>query len=226
MNYRPSRAGRCADLALVAPADGAAPGPTLQGDGDAGSFSAAEGYPGGASSDGEETAGGVAEGSRLTALINDVLDLAKIEAGKMELIDRDVHLRPFLEGLTGSVERFKERGRVSHDFRCRFRRRENAEAFMTHLRAILGLPIPNIVQRGPAASAVLLVEGDSADVRYGNLEAALAEENTQIRLFGKPEVRGERRLGVALALAETVEAAVEKAKRSAAAIEPVFGDAG
>lgn len=102
---------------------------------------------------------------------------------------------------------------------------QDLSEFALHARAILGLPIPNIVQRGPAASAVLLVEGDSADVRYGNLEAALAEENTQIRLFGKPEVRGERRLGVALALADSVDAAVDKAKRSAAAIEPSFGDA-
>jgi phosphoribosylglycinamide formyltransferase 2 len=101
---------------------------------------------------------------------------------------------------------------------------QDLSEFALHARAILGLPIPNIVQHGPAAPAVLLVEGDSADVRYGNLGAALAEENTQIRLFGKPEVRGERRLGVALARADTVEAAVEKAKRSAAAIEPVFGD--
>jgi phosphoribosylglycinamide formyltransferase 2 len=102
---------------------------------------------------------------------------------------------------------------------------QDLSEFALHARAILGLPVPNIVQRGPSASAVLLVEGDSADVRYGNLEAALAEENTQIRLFGKPEVRGERRLGVALALAETVPEAVDRAKRAAAAITPVFGDA-
>jgi phosphoribosylglycinamide formyltransferase 2 len=100
---------------------------------------------------------------------------------------------------------------------------QDLSEFALHARAILGLPVPNIVQRGPSASAVLLVEGDSADVRYGQLEVALREENTQIRLFGKPEVRGERRLGVALALADTVEEAVEKAKRSAAAIEPTFG---
>jgi len=102
---------------------------------------------------------------------------------------------------------------------------QDLSEFALHARAILGLPVPNIVQRGPSASAVLLVEGDSADVRYGNLEAALAEENTQIRLFGKPEVRGERRLGVALALAETVPEAVDRAKRAAAAITPAFGDA-
>ncbi len=101
---------------------------------------------------------------------------------------------------------------------------QDLSEFALHARAILGLPVPNIVQRGPSASAVLLVEGDSADVRFGNLDAALTEQNTQIRLFGKPEVRGERRLGVALALADSVEEAVARAKRSAAAIEPTFGD--
>lgn len=103
---------------------------------------------------------------------------------------------------------------------------QDLSEFALHARAILGLPVPNIVQRGAAASAVLLVEGDSADVRYGNLEAALAEENTQIRLFGKPDVRGERRLGVALALADSVPEAVERAKRAAAAIALSFGEAG
>ncbi len=100
---------------------------------------------------------------------------------------------------------------------------QDLSEFALHARAVLGLPVPNIAQRGPAASAVLLVEGDSADVRFAGLEKALAEENTQIRLFGKPEVRGERRLGVALALADSIEAAVERARRSAAAIEPHFG---
>ena len=103
---------------------------------------------------------------------------------------------------------------------------QDLSEFALHARAILGLPIPNIAQRGPAASAVLLVEGDSADVRYGNLEAALSEENTQLRLFGKPEVRGERRLGVALALADTVSEAVDRAKRAAASISAEFGDTG
>jgi phosphoribosylglycinamide formyltransferase 2 len=101
---------------------------------------------------------------------------------------------------------------------------QDLSEFALHARAILGLPIPNISQRGPAASAVLLVEGDSADVRFTHLEAALAEPDTQIRLFGKPEVRGERRMGVALALADSVDAAVEKARRSAAAIDTEFGD--
>lgn len=96
---------------------------------------------------------------------------------------------------------------------------QNLSEFALHARAILGLPVPAIRQLGPSASAVLLVAGDSADMRYGNLAAALAEPDTDLRLFGKPEVRGERRLGVGLALADTVEEAVQKALRVAAAID-------
>ena len=62
----------------------------------------------------------------------------------------------------------------------------------------------------------MLAEGESSAIRYSGLEVALAEPDTQLRLFGKPEVRGERRMGVALALGETVEAAVAQAKASAA----------
>lgn len=90
---------------------------------------------------------------------------------------------------------------------------QNLSEFALHARAILGLPIPVIRQLGPSASAVLLVAGDSADMQYGNLHEALAEADTDLRLFGKPEVRGERRLGVALARAEDVRQAVDKALR-------------
>ena len=96
---------------------------------------------------------------------------------------------------------------------------QNLSEFELHARAILDLPIPVIRQRGPAASAVLLVPGDSAQMSYHHLEKALAEPDTDLRLFGKPEVKGERRLGVTLALADSIEAAVEKASRSAAAIQ-------
>lgn len=90
---------------------------------------------------------------------------------------------------------------------------QDLSEFALHVRAILGLPIPNIRTRGPAASCALLVEGESRDVRFGNLDAALAEPDTQLRLFGKPEVHGSRRLGVALALGEDVEQARAKARR-------------
>ncbi|GAA6145184.1 formate-dependent phosphoribosylglycinamide formyltransferase [Thalassolituus maritimus] len=88
---------------------------------------------------------------------------------------------------------------------------QDLSEFALHARAILGLPIPNIVQTGPSASSVLLVSGDSSNMQYGNLSAALRRINTQIRLFGKPEVAGKRRLGVALAREESVDSARETA---------------
>ncbi|MEC7547671.1 MAG: formate-dependent phosphoribosylglycinamide formyltransferase [Pseudomonadota bacterium] len=88
---------------------------------------------------------------------------------------------------------------------------QDLSEFALHARAILGLPIPNIVQTGPSASSVLLVSGDSSNMQYGNLSAALRRINTQIRLFGKPEVAGKRRLGVALARDESVDSARETA---------------
>ena len=92
---------------------------------------------------------------------------------------------------------------------------QDLSEFALHARAILGLPIPNIALRGPAASAVILVEGESDQVQFGGLDAALAEADTQLRLFGKPRVVGERRMGVALALSATVAQAREKATRAA-----------
>ena len=95
---------------------------------------------------------------------------------------------------------------------------QDLSQFALHARAILGLPIPAIRQLGPSASSVILVEGDSDAVVFEGLEQALAEPDTQLRLFGKPEVRGERRMGVAQARDEHIEAAVEKAKRASAAV--------
>ena len=76
---------------------------------------------------------------------------------------------------------------------------QDLSQFALHARAILGLPIPSIRQFGPAASSVILVEGNSQEISFGNLNHALAQEDVQIRLFGKPEVKGHRRMGVALA---------------------------
>ncbi len=95
---------------------------------------------------------------------------------------------------------------------------QDLSEFALHARAILGLPVPNIRARGPAASAVVLVEGDSNSVSFAGLNEALAEVDTQLRLFGKPEVKGERRMGVALALGDTIEIAREKAIRSAQSV--------
>jgi len=99
---------------------------------------------------------------------------------------------------------------------------QDLSQFAIHARAILGLPIPNIRTHGPSASSVVLVEGNSDRVRFENVQAALTEPDTQIRLFGKPEVRGQRRMGVALARGETIEAALTKAKRASAAVTAVL----
>ncbi|MES9874887.1 MAG: formate-dependent phosphoribosylglycinamide formyltransferase, partial [Candidatus Sedimenticola sp. 6PFRAG7] len=96
---------------------------------------------------------------------------------------------------------------------------QDLSQFALHARAILGLPVPNIVQHGPSASAVILVEGDSAQVRYGNLAQALSEADTQIRLFGKPEVKGQRRMGVALAREGDITSARAKATRAASGVK-------
>ncbi|AUN94918.1 formate-dependent phosphoribosylglycinamide formyltransferase [Pseudazoarcus pumilus] len=99
---------------------------------------------------------------------------------------------------------------------------QDLSEFALHARAILGLPIPKIRLHGPSASAVILVDGDSEQTRFANLEAALADPDTALRLFGKPAVHGRRRMGVALALDETVEAAKDKALRAAHAVEIEF----
>jgi phosphoribosylglycinamide formyltransferase 2 len=95
---------------------------------------------------------------------------------------------------------------------------QDLSEFALHARAILGLPIPEIRQLGPAASAVILAEGESDRARFGNLAEALAEPGTDLRLFGKPEVRGRRRMGVALARGEDVEEAKIKALAVAARV--------
>lgn len=94
---------------------------------------------------------------------------------------------------------------------------QDLSEFALHVRAFLGLPIGAIRQFGPSASAVILPQLTSSDVRFSGLENALCGHN-QLRLFGKPEIAGQRRLGVALATASTTEQAVELAKRAAAAV--------
>jgi phosphoribosylglycinamide formyltransferase 2 len=95
---------------------------------------------------------------------------------------------------------------------------QDLSQFALHARAILGLPIPNIRQHGPSASSVILAEGESTQVSFGNLEATLQSPDTQLRLFGKPGVSGQRRLGVVLARGESVAAALEKARQGSAAV--------
>ncbi|MCG8535297.1 MAG: formate-dependent phosphoribosylglycinamide formyltransferase, partial [Pseudomonadales bacterium] len=96
---------------------------------------------------------------------------------------------------------------------------QDLSEFALHARAILGLPIPNIRQYGPAASAVILGNGESTTLRYSNLSQALHAEDTQLRLFGKPEINGSRRLGVALALSKDIDTAIAKAVNAASSVE-------
>lgn len=95
---------------------------------------------------------------------------------------------------------------------------QDLSQFALHARAILGLPVPAIRQFGPSASSVILVEGKSAQVLFSTLDDALAEPDTQLRLFGKPEVDGRRRMGVGLARADSIDKAVAKAKAVSGAV--------
>jgi phosphoribosylglycinamide formyltransferase 2 len=93
---------------------------------------------------------------------------------------------------------------------------QDLSEFALHARAILGLPIPNIRQRGAAASCAWVVAGEITAPRCGGVAEALAEADTMLRLFGKPEISGKRRMGVALALDESIDAARAKARRAVA----------
>jgi phosphoribosylglycinamide formyltransferase 2 len=95
---------------------------------------------------------------------------------------------------------------------------QNLSEFALHVRAILGLPIPNIRYYGYAASCAILAEGESSEIVYENVNEALSEADTSLRLFGKPEVKGRRRMGVSLALGDSQEDARRKAVKVADAI--------
>ncbi|MFQ2037202.1 formate-dependent phosphoribosylglycinamide formyltransferase [Aeromonas veronii] len=100
---------------------------------------------------------------------------------------------------------------------------QDLSEFALHVRAILGLPVGTITQYGPSASAVVLREGHSQNIRYQGIGEALAlVPGAQLRLFGKPEIAGRRRLGVALARAADCQDAVEKAKAVAAKVDVLF----
>src|SRR3546814_3166170 len=95
---------------------------------------------------------------------------------------------------------------------------QDLSQFALHARAILDLPIPNIRTRGPAASCAVLFEGDRKAPRYTGVAEALAEPDTQLRLFGKPEIVGKRRMAVTLALGDDIDQARAKARRAAAKV--------
>lgn len=93
---------------------------------------------------------------------------------------------------------------------------QDLSEFALHARAFLGLPIPNINFRKPSVSVALLVEGESQSIQYNNLDAVMSLPNTDLRLFGKPELKGTRRMGVALAFDDALEVAMEKGLHMAA----------
>ncbi|WP_047042598.1 formate-dependent phosphoribosylglycinamide formyltransferase [Vibrio mexicanus] len=94
--------------------------------------------------------------------------------------------------------------------------------FALHVRAFTGMPIHSIAQNGPAASAVVLGQGTSTNIRFDGLADALAAPQTQLRLFGKPDIDGRRRLGVALTRRNSVESAIEDAIESASKVKVIY----
>ncbi|EKO3808481.1 formate-dependent phosphoribosylglycinamide formyltransferase [Vibrio harveyi] len=94
--------------------------------------------------------------------------------------------------------------------------------FALHVRAFTGMPINSIIQYGPSASAVILGQGTSTDIRFDNLANALAQPQTQVRLFGKPEIDGRRRLGVVLTRRKTIEDSIEDAVSCASKVQIVY----
>ncbi|OLQ71662.1 phosphoribosylglycinamide formyltransferase 2 [Photobacterium proteolyticum] len=99
---------------------------------------------------------------------------------------------------------------------------QDQSEFALHVRAFLGLPIHAITHYGPSASAVVLSEGVSDNIRFDNLATALARPQTQVRLFAKPEINGRRRLGVALTRRDTTDQAISDAVETASDIKVVF----
>ena len=119
----------------------------------------------------------------------------------------------------GDVVYFSEVSPRPHDTGMVTMISQDLSEFALHARAILGYPVPAIRLHGPSASAVVLVRGHSESVRFSGLDGALAAPDVQLRLFGKPRVEGERRMGVALARGDTVEAARAAAANAARQID-------
>ncbi|MGR5300903.1 formate-dependent phosphoribosylglycinamide formyltransferase [Vibrio alfacsensis] len=94
--------------------------------------------------------------------------------------------------------------------------------FALHVRAFTGMPVNSIIQYGPSASAVILGQGTSTNIRFDNLEKALAQPQTQVRLFGKPEIDGRRRLGVVLTRRKTIDDSLQDAIESASKVNIIY----
>jgi phosphoribosylglycinamide formyltransferase 2 len=145
-----------------------------------------------------------AEAQRIDQKITDALDGYGLFGVEMfvkgdEVIFSEVSPRPHDTGLVTLIS-------------------QDLSQFALHVRAILGLPIPNIRQDGFAASSVILVKGKSEKVFFSGFEQALAEPDTALRLFGKPQVNGKRRMGVALAKGSSLDEARRKARAVSEAI--------
>ena len=95
---------------------------------------------------------------------------------------------------------------------------QDLSQFALHARAILGLPIPNIHFHGPSASRVVLVQGESDQVGFSGLDEVLHQPDTQLRLFGKPGVSGQRRMGVVLARGDSTDDALDKARQGSESV--------
>lgn len=124
--------------------------------------------------------------------------------------------------IKGGEVYFSELSPRPHDTGMVTLKSQDLSEFALHVRAFLGLPIPTITLRSPSASAVILPEGDSSNISYSNLSEALTQSDTDLRLFGKPQMRGRRRMGVALASAANVEEARTTAKAVADAVVVSF----
>jgi len=126
--------------------------------------------------------------------------------------------------VTGDSVIFSELSPRPHDTGMVTLASQNLSEFDLHARAILGLPIPAAIRARPAASAVILADRDSATVSYSGLAEALAEEGTDLRIFGKPTSRPYRRMGVALATAGAIDEARRRARDAASRIVIGYGD--
>ena len=116
--------------------------------------------------------------------------------------------------VTGNDVIFSEVSPRPHDTGMVTMISQDMSEFALHARAILGLPVPEVRFYGPSASKAIVVEGNTKEYEFCNLDKVLEEPGVQIRIFGKPEIAGHRRVGVLLATDETVEKALAKVERA------------
>jgi phosphoribosylglycinamide formyltransferase 2 len=153
------------------------------------------------------------------AMSEDALEAAKVMAEKVTTALGGWGLFGVELFIKGDEVLFSEVSPRPHDTGMVTLISQDLSEFALHARAILGLPIPNIALHGPSASSVILVSGESSKTNFGNLSQALLDTDTQLRLFGKPEVSGKRRMGVALARGSDINAARSKANQAASSVK-------